>query len=111
MDFRAGQIWKTDVENSTITIYDITQDGVNFKLENESFDHVTTWQAEVFEMFIKDHGFKLQKKRARYEIYMVEDGLEYPTKKIVKTVAEAEELCAIYRECDGNIYIYKPLEK
>ena len=47
----------------------------------------------------------------RYEIYVIEDGIEITTNKKVKTVAQAEELCAIYSDIDGKTYIYKPLEK
>lgn len=47
----------------------------------------------------------------KYEIFVVENGVEESTKKIVGTVAKAEELCAVYHDIDGNTYIYKPLEK
>ena len=47
----------------------------------------------------------------KYEIFVIENGIEESTKKIVGTVAKAEELCAIYSDVDGKTYIYKPLEK
>lgn len=50
----------------------------------------------------------------RYEIYVIENGVEKSTKKIVRTVERAEELCAVYIDIDkgtGNTYTYKEVQK
>ena len=50
----------------------------------------------------------------RYEIYVIENGVEKSTKKIVRTVERAEELCAVYSDIDagtGNTYTYKEVQK
>lgn len=50
----------------------------------------------------------------RYEIYVIENGVEKSTKKIVQTVERAEELCAVYSDIDagtGNTYTYKEVQK
>lgn len=50
----------------------------------------------------------------RYEIYVIENGVEKSTKKIVRTVERAEELCAVYSDMDagtGNTYTYKEVQK
>lgn len=46
----------------------------------------------------------------KYEIYVIENGVEKSTKKIVRTVERAEELCAVYSDMDagtGATYSYK----
>lgn len=50
----------------------------------------------------------------RYEIYVIENSVEKSTKKIVRTVERAEELCAVYSDMDagtGNTYTYKEVQK
>ena len=50
----------------------------------------------------------------KYEIFLIENGVEKSTKKIVRTVERAEELCAVYSDMDkgtGNTYTYKEVQK
>lgn len=50
----------------------------------------------------------------KYEIYVIKNGVEKSTKKIVGTVERAEELCAVYQDMDegmGNTYFYKEVRK
>lgn len=112
MDFRAGQIWKSEKHNATVKITGVCVAGVSFIIQkkDDNWESCSEWQAMVLEQFLNENAFVLTEE-TEYEIFVIENGVEVSTKKIVGTVAQAEELCAEYRDIDGNEYIYKPLEK
>ena len=112
MDFRAGQIWKSEKHNAVVKITSVRVAGVSFIIQkkDDNWESCTEWNWRVLEQFLSENGFELTDE-TEYEIFVVENGVEVSTKKIVKTVAQAEELCAEYRDIDGNEYIYKPLGK
>ena len=59
MDFKASQIWKSEKHEAVITIYEVANGEVSFKIEAEDFEQETKWFVEVLKTFITDHGFEL----------------------------------------------------
>ena len=63
MGFKAGQIFKSDLHEATVTILEVTSTDsgskVSFKIEvpKDKWESCTEWFVDVFEQFLNDHEF------------------------------------------------------
>lgn len=65
MEFKAGQIFKSEKQGSTITVFEIEKSfpysKVTFKIEvpQDKWESCTTWYSDVLAGFINAHDFIL----------------------------------------------------